>query len=83
MGKTDLELALAKARVVLQRGFQLRIGEAACLVHAAERLLDAEAGGGEIGILGTDATPNAGKRDNCGGFRTERMDRGGESQHGH
>ena len=62
--------------------FKFRIREPAGLVHAADSLLDAQARSGKVGVLGADAVADAAERDDHGGFRDERMDRGGKRQQG-
>jgi hypothetical protein len=83
LGNADFEPALAEAGVLFDGGLELGIREAAGLVHAAERFLDAEAGGGEIGVLGADAVADRGQRDDDVRFRAERDGgHGGKRQHG-
>ena len=71
LGKADLELPLPHAGIVIEAGFKFRVGQAAGLVHPAERLADAQAGRREVGILGADAVADARKRHDHAGLRPE------------
>ena len=82
LGKADFESSLAEARVVFERGCELRIREAAGLVHAADGFLDAEACGSEIGVLSADAVADTRQRDDHVRFRAEREGHAGKSEHG-